>query len=331
MRATHRAESHDTMGSLGFHFPFSQLPLADHPDLARRLLDLGYEHVWTGENPGFNGFLPLALASQWAPGIGLASACFPVQTRGPGLFADTAAQICDLAPPGKVVIGIGSSSEFVVKRMNGRPFRSPLGEVRDMARFLRQAFTGEFVKADYDSFRVRYKLSRPLEHPPQLMIAALRPKMIELAAQESDGVILNNVTPEDMPRILPHVRKHSDTAKIAVRAFITPTEKNETTFHVAAASLAAYFPVPTYRKHQEWLGHGEFYRPIWEAAEKDGYYAAREAITDEMVDPLYICGPPDFCRQRIQDYFDAGVDTVIVSPIEEAIDPRETAELLAPR
>ena len=131
---------------LGFHFPFPQLPLSEHPDLARSLLDLGYEHVWTGENPGFNGFMPLALASQWAPGIGLASACFPVQTRGPGLFADTAAQLCELAPPGKVVIGIGSSSEFVVKRMNSRPFGSPLTAVGDMARFLRQVFTGNPIK-----------------------------------------------------------------------------------------------------------------------------------------------------------------------------------------
>ena len=34
---------------LGFHFPFSQLPLSEHPDLTRQLLDLGYEHVWTGK------------------------------------------------------------------------------------------------------------------------------------------------------------------------------------------------------------------------------------------------------------------------------------------
>ena len=169
---------------LGFHFPFSTIGLDEHRELTRSLLELGYEHVWTGENPGTNGFMPLTLASQWAPGIGLGSACFPVQTRGPGLFADTAAQLCELAPPGKVVIGIGSSSEFVVSRTNGRPYGSPLTAVRDMARFLRQAFSGESVKMDCESFRVRYKLTRKLPAPPRVMVAALRPKMIELAAQD---------------------------------------------------------------------------------------------------------------------------------------------------
>jgi len=317
--------------SLGFHFPFSTIGLEAHRELAQTLLACGYEHVWTGENPGFNGFLPLALASQWAPGIGLASACFPVQTRGPGLFADTAAQLCELAPPGKVVIGIGSSSEFVVSRMNSRPFGSPLAAVRDMARFLRQALRGEAVKMDCDSFRVRYKLARAIAAPPQVMIAALRPKMIELAVAESDGVILNNIAPEDMERILPHVRKRETGAQVVARVYVTPVVDSQRMFEVAAASLAAYFPVPTYRKHQEWLGHTDLYAPIWEAAAKDGYYAAREAVTNEMVDRLYISGPVEFCRKRIQDYLDAGVDTVIVSPVEEALDPRETARLLAPR
>jgi len=316
---------------LGYHFPFSTIGPAEHEDLARILLDSGYEHVWTGENPGQNGFLPLVQAAHWAPGIGLGSACFPVQTRGPGLFADTAAQLSQLAPPGKTVIGIGSSSEFVVSRTNGRPYGSPLGAVRDMARFLRQAFTGEPVKMDCDSFGVRYKLGRELDAPPRVMIAALRPKMIELAAEESDGVILNNVSPEDIPKVLPHVRKEETNTEIVARVYLSPVPDSAIFREVAAASIAAYFPVPTYRMHQEWLGHGELYQPVWDAAAKGGYYAGRDAVTDEMIGRTYINGSPDYCRQRIQDYLDAGVDTVIVSPVEEAMDPREIAKLLAPR
>ena len=81
-------------------------------------------------------------------------------------------------------------------------YGTPLAAVRDMARFLRAAFTGEPVKADYETFRVRYKLEREIPAPPKVMVAALRPKMIELAAAESDGVILNNIAPEDMPNVV---------------------------------------------------------------------------------------------------------------------------------
>lgn len=316
---------------LGFHFPFSKLPQRDHPDLTRRLLDLGYEHVWTGENPGFDGFTPLVLASQWAPGIGLGCACFPVQTRGPGLFADTIVQLCDLAPPGKVSIGIGSSSEWVVSRLNGRPFGEPLGAVRDMARFLKAAFSGEPVKMDCDSFSVRYKLPRPIESKPRVLVAALRPRMIELAAAESDGVILNNIGPEDLPQIVPLVRKHGDGKTIVARVYVTPVEYgNAAHRETAAASIAAYWPIPTYRKHQEWLGHSELYQPIWDAAAEGGYYAARQAISDEMCDRTYFHGSVEACRERVQAYLDGGVDEVIVCPVEEALDPRETARLLAP-
>ena len=316
---------------IGFHFPFSTIDATAQAELARLLRDVGYGHVWTGENPGVNGFLPLALASQWAPGLGLASACFPVQTRGPGLFADTAAQLCELAPPGRTIIGIGSSSEWVVSRMNARPYAKPLGAVRDMARFLRAAFAGEDVHAEYESFRVRYRLARALETPPTLMVAALRPKMIELGAAESDGVILNNVSPEDVEKIAPLVRKHGAGKQIAARVYITPIEDPRIVREVGAASLAAYLSVPTYRKHQEWLGHGALYEPLWKAWESGGFREARAAVTDAMVDRLYLHGSADACRETIRAYEAAGVDHVIVSPVEEALDPREIARRLAPR
>ncbi|MEM7411568.1 MAG: LLM class flavin-dependent oxidoreductase [Myxococcota bacterium] len=316
---------------LGFHFPFSTIDAKAQAELAQLLRDRGYGHVWTGENPGTNGFLPLALASQWAPGLGLASACFPVQTRGPGLFADTVAQLCASAPASPVIVGIGSSSEWVVQRMNGRPYGRPVESVRDMARFLSAALAGEDVRADNASFRVRYKLARPLARPPKLMVAALRPKMIEMGAAESDGVILNNVVPEDLAKIVPLVKRHGADKQIAARVYVTPVEDPTIVRQVGAASLAAYLGVPTYRKHQEWLGHSDLFAPLWEAWDQGGFAAARAAVTDTMVDHLYHHGSPEACRTLIRDYEAAGVDHVIVSPVEEALDPREIARRLAPQ
>ena len=120
----------------GMTIPFQDVPLSEHPDCVRELEDLGYTDVWTSEAQDLDGFLPLALASQWTPSLRLGCAVFPVQTRGPALFAMSAATLA-LAAPGRFVLGIGSSSEYIVRFQNARPFAKPYQATRDMARFLR--------------------------------------------------------------------------------------------------------------------------------------------------------------------------------------------------
>jgi hypothetical protein len=82
--------------------------------------------------------------------------------------------------------------------------------------------------------------------------------------------------------------------------------------------------------HQEWLGNAHHYEAMWKRWEEGDVRGARAALSDETCDRLYIHGSPDFCRARIQDYFDAGLDTAILGLIEEAMPPREQIRLLAP-
>ena len=83
---------------LALTIPFQTVPLDQHADFVRALPDWGYTDVWTSEAQDVDGFTPLALASQWAPALRLGCACFPVQTRGPGLFAMSAAALAEAAP-----------------------------------------------------------------------------------------------------------------------------------------------------------------------------------------------------------------------------------------
>src|SRR5689334_12867342 len=94
----------------GLTIPLPGLALAEHREIVEELPALGYTDVWSAETNGTDGFTPLALASQWAPTLRLGPAIVPVYTRGPGLLAQQAATIADLAP-GKFVLGIGTSSD----------------------------------------------------------------------------------------------------------------------------------------------------------------------------------------------------------------------------
>jgi len=277
-----------------------------------------------------DGFIPLALASQWAQEVRLGCACFPVQTRGPAVMAQSAATL-SLAAPGRFVMGIGASSVPIVEWWNGIPYGKPYAAVRDMLRFLKRALAGEVIDEAFESYRIRrFKLGPTPEPPPPVLVAGLRPGMIELGAREGDGVILNMIAPEDLATVLPLVRKHGDAKEVAMRITLCPTDDYERAMAVAKRWALQYLTVDTYRSQQEWLGRGDLIaqaNACWAAGDRKGALAA---LPDEAVQTGWFVGTADACRARIRAYEDAGLDTIILSFLEDVNDPWQVARELAP-
>ena len=121
--------------------PLPGIPLAEHREWLREIVDLGYSDCWTMETTGFDAFTPLATAAAWAPELRLGTSIASVFTRGPALLAQQAAALAEAAP-GRFVLGIGSSSEAMVHGWNGISFEAPYARVRDTLRFLRAALRG---------------------------------------------------------------------------------------------------------------------------------------------------------------------------------------------
>lgn len=319
------------MGRIGMTIPLETLTLPEHREWIQELEQLGYDDVWSLEAYDFDGFTPLVLASQWAPSLRLGCALFPVQTRGPALMAQSIAALCDVAP-GRVAIGIGSSSSFIVQAWNGIPYEKPYQRTRDTALFLREVLAGDRVSHEYETFRVNgFKLHRPVPEPPKILLGALRPGMLELSGRVGDGVILNWLTPDDLPRVLPHVKKHNPDAEVTIRIFAAPTEDAERVRADGRTWLSTYFNVPTYRAQQEWLGRGEALAELWKRSAAGDMKGAAASIPDEVIDGFYLHGSPERVKEGIERYFEAGVDTVIVGMLERVVDPRDAARRIAPR
>ena len=317
-------------GRVGISFPLQDQDLRAQEGFVRELEALGVSDVWASEAQDLDAFVPLALVSQWAPRLRLGIAILPVQTRGPALLAMSVAALAQAAP-GRCAIGLGSSSEWVVSMQNARPFEKPLQTTRDVLRFLRSALHDENPSRDYETFSVRgFKLRRKLASPPPILLAALRPGMLDLAGREADGAILNYVTPEDVAKSAAVVRRHGADKEIAARLYMCPTGDAEKVRAIARYSLAPYLSVPTYRRHQEWLGNERYFEAMWQRWGEGDIRGARAALSDEACDRLYVHGSADFCRARLQEYFDAGLDTAIIGLLEEAMDPLEAVRLLAP-
>ncbi|WP_433328551.1 LLM class F420-dependent oxidoreductase [Spirillospora sp. CA-294931] len=316
------------MSRWGLTIPLTGLPLAAHREIIESLPGLGYTDAWSAETNGTDAFTPLALASQWAPELRLGPAIVPVYTRGPALLAQQAATLADLAP-GRFVMGVGTSSDTIVERWNDIPFEEPYKRCRDTLRFLRTALTGEKVKREYDTFTVRgFKLETAPAEPPPIVLAALRPGMLRLAAREADGAITNWLAPKDVRTVRGEL---GEGPELIARLFVCPTEDAEEARGIGRWLIAAYMTVPVYRAFHEWLGRGEALRPMNEAWAAGARQKALEVIPDEVVDDLIVHGSPAACRERVREYVANGLTTPVLALVPGGgLSHAEAVEALAP-
>ena len=314
------------------------VPLPGHLHMQRdqlhELADLGYTDIWSAESDGGDGLTPLALAAAWEPRLRLGTAILPAYTRSPALMAQSAAAMADAAP-GRFALGIGTSSNVIVERWNGVPFVEPYKKVRDMVRFLRDAFSGEKVTKAYDTFEVQgFRLGIRPEQPPPILIAALREGMLRLAGREGDGAIINWLGPDDVPKVASVIAEAAggDERELVARIFVCPSENTEAVRAGARYAIAAYMNVPVYAAFQEWIGRGELLTDMWAAWKAGDRKAALAAIPDQVVDDLVVHGSPAACRARIQRYFDHGVTTssLAILPLDPELAHADAVRLLAP-
>jgi probable F420-dependent oxidoreductase len=312
----------------GLTVPLSGHSLPEQRDIISSLADLGYTDLWSAELNGIDAFTPLVLASQWTDRLRLGTAIVPVYTRGPASLAMTAATLAELAP-GRFMLGVGTSTPVVVQQWNDIPFEAPYARSRDMLRFLRAALAGQKVTEQYETFRVSgFRLERPPAEPPALALAALRPGMVRLAAAESDAVITNWLSPDDVPRV--REAAGPDTELIA-RIFVCPTTDAEAARMIARRALTGYLTVPAYFAFHEWLGRRELIQPMmdrWNAGDRKG---AGAAIPEPVVDDLVIHGDFDTCSERVDAYRKSGLDTPVIAILPTpGVDSIEAARRLAP-
>ena len=317
------------MARYGITIPFDNVSLPAQREWIEELPDLGYTDAWSAEAMGTDGFIPLALASQWAPSLRLGTAIVPAYTRGPALMAMTAAAMAEAAP-GRFVLGLGTSSDVIVERWNGIPFDEPYKKTRDMVRFLKLALTGEKVDQAFDTFTVKgFKLGRPIpaEHVPPILVAALRPGMLRMAGREADGAIINWLSADDVRKVVPEV---GEGKEIVARIFVCPSEDTATVRQYARFAIAAYLNVPVYAAFHEWLGRSPSLKPMWDAWQAGDRKAATAAIPDEVVDELVVHGSPQACREHIARYIDNGVTTPALAVLPFGVDQRQAVRDLAP-
>jgi probable F420-dependent oxidoreductase len=307
--------------------------------VAERAEELGYESLWVADTgAGPDAYVVSAVAALATRRVRIGTAVVPIYTRAPAVHAAGAGSVAQLAP-GRFILGLGISSETIVDTWGGVPFRRPFTRMRETVDCLRRMLAGERVTFEGRTIRTRnFRLVSPPPAPVPIYIAALMPPMLELAGEIADGVILNFMPVEAVPRMLAHVRRGAERAgrdpaalEIVSRFQVVVTDDPAAARAALRHMMGPYFATSVYNRFVAWCGFPE------EAAAIDAGWRAKDrgrnlaAVTDEMVDRLAIIGSPERCRERLAAFVAAGVTTPMIQPFlfDEAAIWR-TFETLAP-
>ena len=300
----------------------------------------GYDDIWLPDGGGMQDALTLAAAvAARTSRARICTGVVPVYTRPPAVLATSALAISRLAP-GRFVLGLGSSTEAMVARWYGREFVKPLTAVKETVILLRSILAGEKTDFSGEVFSSKgFRLAEPVEGGIPILLAAMGPKMLEMAGQFADGVVLNNFTPvERVPQALEHLDtgakragKRVEDLEVSARVSLTVTDDNESALETFRREIYGYGSTEIYRAVLQRMGYGRV------AEEMEAGFKARDrarvlaAIPDELVAKVFAWGDEETCHARIRAYYKAGVGTVAIGPI--STDPQDfqrTCEAFAP-
>jgi probable F420-dependent oxidoreductase len=316
----------------GLTVPFTGVPLSEHPELYRRAEAAGYDDLWSGETAnGTDGFTPLALAVPVTERLRLVTGIVNPFTRGPGVLAQSAAALQE-ASGGRFVLGLGASSDVIVERFNGLSFERPLSKVREAVAALRPVLS---VPAEKGFGGLR--LERPVQHPVPIVLAALRGKMLALAAEVADGAFTNFLPLSGLPKVTNALGegeraagREQGSTELACRFFVLPGPADQGIL-LARAMFSAYGSVPVYASFFRWLGFAQQLDPMVEAYEQGDRARAAELAPEDLMREIFIFGSPDEIRARVEEFCAGGVTTAVLTLIAAPDQLPDLIEALAPR
>ncbi|HVT70618.1 MAG TPA: TIGR03564 family F420-dependent LLM class oxidoreductase [Trebonia sp.] len=268
--------------------------LAQAKDAAAR----GVHSAWTNLRPG--GWDPIgAFAPLRDEGPAeLGTAIVPTYPVHPIAMA-TAALTAQAATGGRLTLGIGPSAEVAMTGWYGIPYTAPASHTREYLEVLRPLLRGEHVRHSGRFFTIDAQLGMAVKAPP-VLIAALGPRMLEIARELADGTIAVWTRPDTIADYL--VPKLGDGKRVVVTVLVSVTDAPDAVRAEIARDYAMVADLPAYRAM---LDRGGLSGPA-----------------DTLV-----AGPESTVLRELGRFRDAGATDLIISPVGAPQDVRRTLEL----
>jgi probable F420-dependent oxidoreductase len=276
---------------------------------------IGYEDVWLADAGSVDALTLAAVLLDRTERIRVGIAVSPVYTRTPAVFAASAATLADIAP-GRFVLGLGSGSETMINGWHGLRLRKPLAHLRETVTLLRQMLAGQATAFEGEALRSDGYRQPPLETDVPIFMAALRPRMIELAAAIADGIILNLFPLRSLPPITDMIRaalaqagREPGSLEVGARLQAMVTDDVDAARTLFRRLFGPYFTNPVYNSFLAWAGYETEAAEILDAGDAGDWRGVRTALTDDLVDEIAVIGTAEQCQQRLLTLAEAGIQT----------------------
>lgn len=275
------------LGALGVWGHLDSLGVEAARDYARRVDELGYGTLWVPETVGREPFTLLGVLAGATSSVLLGTSIVSIWGHDPQTTRMAAATLQE-ATGGRFVLGLGVSHPHLAGRLRGHAFERPLTRLREyLAAYRAAVYRGPGADAPQ----------------PPILLAALRERMLTLAATDADGAFPYLVTSERVAwtrSVLDAApSEHRPLLAVSMPAVLSTDADNARA--AARAYLAPYLRTPTYQQVWELQG---FHAADWE---KPG--------SDRLVDAMVAWGDVEALRGRIAELRDAGADHVAMIPL----------------
>ena len=296
-------------------------PFADALALARRAEAAGAGSLWMAEHLGYRQSLVscTAFALETARATVVPTAISPY-LWSPVSVAMAMATIAEAAP-GRAALALGSGNPmFLVEA--GTRLERPLVAMREFIACLRQLWSGEAGAYEGEIFRLdgMRMAFRPPRRPIPLYLAAMGPRMLRLAGELVDGVLLSaGLTVEYSAESLA-------MAEAGARAVgRDPAALRRAAFLYTAVDANRAAAVERLRPKIAFMMRNDFVAPsvagsgiaidrdaVKQAIARRDMETAAKLIPDEAVEAFAVCGSPEDCKRRIAEYRAVGIDEIVL-------------------
>lgn len=269
------------IGRIGIWAFLDTLPARDTQAAAREIQDLGFGALWIPEALGREAFTHAALLLAGTSSLVVATGIANVWARDAMAMAAAQRTLCE-AYPDRFLLGMGVSHQPLVGGMRGHDYRKPLS----------------YMRAYLDAMDAAVFVAAPPASPPRRVLAALHPKMLELARERSWGSHPYFVTPEHTARA--RAALGSDRLLAPEQAVLLETDAAKARA-IARQHMAIYLGLPNYRRNVLSLG--------FQASDLD------EGGSDRLVDAIVAWGDIETIRERVRAHHAAGADHVCLQAL----------------
>ncbi|MGO9266582.1 MAG: TIGR03620 family F420-dependent LLM class oxidoreductase [Candidatus Binataceae bacterium] len=267
------------LGKIGVWAMLEAMTMRETLDFAKTIEKHGYQALWIPEGPGRDPFAHSAYLLSHTETLPIATGIANIWARDAIAMASAARTVAEISA-GRFMLGIGVSHKPVVAN-RGHSYAKPYSYMKEYLPPLKDA------------------LKKPSQAQPQipLLIAALHPKMLELAATETDGTHPYFVPPEHTAKVRAQI---GPVPWICVEQAVI-LEEDPTTARAAARQHMSFYvtQLPNYRNNLKALGWHDF----------------ANGCSDRLVDAIVAWGSENRIRDRIQAHFTAGATHVCIQPL----------------